>query len=495
MTLYKNILLVAFILAAVFAGCKDRWEEHIQVSDPALKGNVLEQISGNPNLSKFYGYLKETGYDATLASANSFTVWAPTNEALQSVDQDILNDPERLKQFVGNHITYQQYFTHNKMPDKSRIETLSGKYIFWGDAKSKVATNPEAGTLQGNIATSNGVVHLISSPFVPQMNSFEYLLNSEYGTNQAAFINSLQGFRFVDSLAPQIGVDPDTGEPIYDREAGMVPFNPFFHRGYDISNEDSLNTFIILTDEAFEAQVEKFRKYFLTGDADSTTYFTSLAVVKDLVFRGLYTRDELPAFLYSKDSVKVQINESDILHVERTSNGIVYVLDNLDISAKEKIQPIRIEGESVFFNNRLINPQQILSHPEKAGSVRMRERRNPITNELYNDLIATGHGIGGFNIRYNAKEAYSTTYEVYMNTYNDFNRGAEYNQTVGFQDSVAVKLPYATVPAGQYARIKVGEYTVEEFGDLPVFLVAAESSRSAENPLNLDFIELVPVIK
>ncbi len=494
MTSYKNILLIAFLLAAVFAGCKDRWEEHIQVSGAALNGNVLEQISGNPNLSTFYGFLKETGYDATLTGARAFTVWAPTNEALQSIDQGIVKSPERLKQFVANHISHQQYYTHSALKDTARIETLSGKYIFWGDASAKVLGESEGAEPQRNIATSNGVVHLISEPFTPRPNSYEYLLSSEHGAQQSAFIQSLQGFRFIDTLAPQIGVNPNTGQPIYDTLAGLVPFNAFFHRGYDISDEDSLNTFIILTDEAYSAEVAKFRKYYNVGNEDSTIRFTSLGVVKDLVFRGLYTPEKLGStLLYSKDSVQVQINEGDIVHVERTSNGIVYVLDNINISPENKLKPIRIEGEVIYEYG--LDAELRLSHPEKAGSIRPRLRKHPQSKKPFYDILAYNHGVSAFNIRYWLNNVNTTTYDVYITTSNDFNGGTNYQQKVAFKDPTSEELPYFQVPAGEYRRIHVGRYTVDKYGTLEMFLVAAGSTRAAENPLNMDYVELVPVVE
>lgn len=479
---YRNILLIIIVFLA-FSGCKDRWEEHNEVEDPLLRGNLAHQIRANPELTEFYTYLEKTGFDKVLSSSKAYTVWAPTNEALQNLDQDIVRDQEKLKLFVANHISSQQYFTHSQLPDSSaRVVTLNGKYVTWNREAGKV---DEAHIIGADGYAMNGALHIIDAPLQPLMNSWEFLTSTS--SRQASFMESLTHDVFVDSLSTQIGVDPVTGRPVYDSLQGTIQVNRFLLEAYDIANEDSLNTFIMLTDAAFEAAYDQLKAFYTSSTPDSTELATSWAVTKDLAFKGAYMPDELPEVLVSKFGVNVRIDPQHIQHVERTSNGIVYVLNHLDINLEDKLLPIIIEGESIFlFRNTVI------SHPDKAGSISIRSRRDN-QGQIFTDLLAYNHDISGFHIKYKVPEVYATTYKVYMTTYNDFNGDVIYQQKIAFGSPEATDLPYVDVNL-YYQKTYLGEYTVDQYGEVDIYLVGAASTADTANPLNLDYIELVPVL-
>jgi len=484
MNLYKKILFFLFLLAG-FSACEDGWEDHTNLRDPALENGLMQEISTNANISEFYGLLMKTGFDEVLRSSKAFTVWAPTNEALQNLDQDIVNDPERLKLFVSNHISYQQYFSHTSLPESSQIKTLSGKNILWDHAAAMVDA---ARIIEANKYAGNGVLHIVDAPLVPRMNSWEFLNSSTTSLRQKTFMQSLEENVFVDSLAVQTGVDPVTGLPVYDPATGFVQQNQFFRRVFDISNEDSLYTFVMLTDEAFDAEADRFRKYFTTSTADSTDALTNWAVVKDLAFRGVYTMETLPETLVSKSGVQVHIDKNAIVREERTSNGIVLVVNSLTVADDEKIRPIRVEGESIYDIRALR-----LSHPDKAGNISIPIRRSEVEGENFRYLRATGHSISGLSLRYVIPNVNSTRYKVYWSVINDF-QAEPFDQRIAFKTPDAAELPYKTVESSFFPmRQEIGEYSVERYGDLEAFLKSALSTNNTLNPLTLDYLELVPV--
>ena len=136
----KNRFLIFFALTIglFLSGCKDKWEDHNIIQDPVLTDNLLSQIQNNTDLSKFAEFLSKTGYDKIIASSKTFTVWAPTNKALQSLDQSIVNDTSKLKPFVANHISNQSYFTRMANPSLT-IRTLNGKNILFTKTKFEEA--------------------------------------------------------------------------------------------------------------------------------------------------------------------------------------------------------------------------------------------------------------------------------------------------------------------------------------------------------------------
>src|SRR5689334_22846644 len=99
-----NYYVLVVVSALLILPACDEWEEHNKPMQAALNENLLQAINKAPQLSKFSAYLVATGYDQLLASSKTFTVWAPDDQALSALPSDILNNAEKLQQFIGNHI-------------------------------------------------------------------------------------------------------------------------------------------------------------------------------------------------------------------------------------------------------------------------------------------------------------------------------------------------------------------------------------------------------
>lgn len=462
-------LLTAFSLLALPA-CKDKWEEHNELQDPALSGNLQSKISASSELSKFSQYLAATGYDKVLASSKTFTVWAPTNQALESLDQSIANDPEKLKQFVANHIAYQEYFTHSIQADL-RLKTLSGKYI----ALNKSDVSVEGIKVEkANQYARNGVLHVINGLLVPKISIWEFFEASPASAAQRAFMQSLSQLVRVDSLATQIGVDPQTGVPIYESNTGMVLTNRFLHEVQDVKSEDNLYTFIMLTDEAFEAEKAKLAGFYKDTIPERAAYNTAWNVVKDLAFKGLYIPENLPDTLVSASNVKVPIDKEAIVEVHRVSNGIVYVMNKCNFRLQDKIKPIVVEGEfpTAFSHSR---PANTFYRIRKVASKQQ-------------DILVRGHAVAGFYIQYAISNVPVAKYKLYWVANNDFNF-ASLKQKLVVNTPTATALKTANVDINNLNEIYLGEYTTTNFGLLNLFVAG-----DAQNPIILDYIKLVPVL-
>src|ERR1043165_9058934 len=104
----KTTLLGLLCLALCITACK-KWDDHIAVTSPDLTTDLSRAISQRSDLSKFYEYLQKTGLDKELETSKTYTVWAPSNAALQTLDPAIVADTAQLKLFLKNHIALQTY--------------------------------------------------------------------------------------------------------------------------------------------------------------------------------------------------------------------------------------------------------------------------------------------------------------------------------------------------------------------------------------------------
>lgn len=488
----KNLyfIFLSLSIAILLSGCRDKWDEHNKIQDSILTDNLLTQIQKNPELSKFSEFLKNTGYDKIIASSKTFTIWAPTNQALQNLDQTIVNDTAKLKPFVANHISNQSYFT--SMPNPSlTIRTLNGKNILFTKTKFE-----EANIVVPDRYVGNGVLHTIDLGIQPKLNAWEFLSNSPVSL-QKTFMQTLNYSYRDSSKAEVIGIDPITGIPILKEGTGYFPKNYFLQRDADISNENERYTFVVLTDAAYSAEKVKLSKYFAVNNplatparnAFASDSITNWNIVKDLAFKGDYTLASLPDTLTSNDSTRIHLDKSAIVQSIKVSNGIVYVMNRIDYKMSRKIKPVVIEGENY------------VSNYGNNGTRSTITRRNPNTNTDFAEIYFYNSGVASYWIKY--RPILNTlTYKVYWVAVRDFNTTAVapavpvlFSQRLAFGTTALLPaFPYKQVEILNYNEVYLGDYTVASYGNLDTFLVGATSTGNGTNSLVLDYIKMVPVI-
>lgn len=483
MTLNK-LLLCAAVLATAVAGCK-KWDEHNGVTDEALTKTLAEQIKSNPDLSKFSELLEKSGYDKTIASSKTFTVYAPTNAALASLDQSIVSDTAKLRAFVANHIATQTYAT-TTVASPQRIPMINGKY------QNVLAKTIDEATIVGaDKFAKNGVLQVIDKmlPLLPS--GWEALQqNTAIPAAQKAYMLSLYQKVFDLTNAVQIGVNPSTGEPIYQAGTDSITTNLFWRNVFDLRNEQEQFTLFVLTDAAWNSEVTKYKQYTTTStnNADSNTALASWAVLKDLAVPGSYKAVSATDTLLSKFGVKVPFENAAVVQTIKTSNGFIYVMNKVDVQPKHKIQPILIQAENY----------RATSH-DRRGNTFFRDRFNPLTGTNFRDVNVFNHGVATFNINYRLRDVFGgVKYKAYWVALNDF-QAAAFSQKLAFGTPTANTFTlqnangYTVVNPNVYDEVYLGETTLANYQTLlDVYLTAANSTSGAVNPLVCDYIRLVP---
>ncbi|MFT3824939.1 MAG: fasciclin domain-containing protein [Chitinophagaceae bacterium] len=213
-------LLVGSILATGWFACK-KWDNHIKPNEEVLDQDLMEQINSHANLSKFSEYLVKTGMDKVLAGSKTYTVWAPTNDALQELGTDVINDTAKLKAFLQNHISGQQFFTR-MAADSVRVPMLNGKKVYCIGQKFDVAN-----ITQADVYVRNGVLNVVDKIVPPLQNIWQYINATTATYDQNAYIATL-AYEYQDVTKAEIdSINPATGLPVYKPGTGVVKSNYF----------------------------------------------------------------------------------------------------------------------------------------------------------------------------------------------------------------------------------------------------------------------------
>ncbi len=221
----KNSLLIACILVlAGLTSCK-KWDDHIAVTDPVLNETLVNYIAKQPNLSLFSSYLVKTGLDKTISTSKNYTIWAPDNTALGALTPDVINDTSKLKAFLLNHISGQQFFTR-MTTDSLRVPLLNGKRVYFYKLKYD-----DANITKPDIYMRNGVLHIIDKGIAPLPSVWEYIQADSALHAQNAYVTSLVYTAQDPTKAVLDSINPLTGDPVYKPGTGIVQDQYLSHQG------------------------------------------------------------------------------------------------------------------------------------------------------------------------------------------------------------------------------------------------------------------------
>ena len=227
--------------AAVFAACSEDWDAHYDLNGSVPQVSLMYLLRGDASLATFTQMVEATGADSLLESSQTYTVWAPVNEALANVD---MTDRGALSRLVNNHVA--RYANPTSTEPGKYIYMLNGKRMTYDNAVLFNGTPIE----QGDGRAMNGVLHKMADTIPYRYNFMEYLsLRPEY--------SKVYGFisRFVEKRYDELA---STGS-----DSVFVDYHPMlYHRAYGIGHiddEDSLYTMILpdnVDKDHIEAKVE-----------------------------------------------------------------------------------------------------------------------------------------------------------------------------------------------------------------------------------------------
>ncbi|KAA6342172.1 hypothetical protein EZS27_010070 [termite gut metagenome] len=417
MKISNTKLVFTFLIIPVISlmSCNDQWDEHVKTTVPGLSGTVLEVLKQQPELSLFYEMVVETKYDSLLNSDNTFTVLAPVNSALESNHSGSLEEKESI---VRNHIAYLSY-NASALVNLDKLTMINGKKIDVSNLSINISNK--------DILCNNGIVHAVDRTLPPTMNIYEYLSSIEKGEYTQLDLLMEQTKIVMDmEKSIQIGVN-DVGKPIYDT---VWTYQNHFFDKMAITNEDSLYTFVLLTNNNFNKIIAKYKKYMQQSTEAKTDSVVADELINDLVFR----KSEKNVAI---SGVEIDFSSAEEISRYEASNGVVRIMSGVDVKLENnKVKTIYVEGENLrtTLNSRYLIRLRDWAH---GGRDVMVSGTNKQTAQILEDDGTTSKK--DYNFNYNTATAaayttdanfyleygvniYSMSYDIYWVTYDDMSK-------------------------------------------------------------------------
>jgi uncharacterized surface protein with fasciclin (FAS1) repeats len=351
--LWKSTLFPLFALLLLLPACNDYYSDYYYESgdsDQDKLPSLLELIQAEENLSIFTGMLQMTGYDLVLAGDQTYTVFAPLNEALAAVN---LSDTLAVRNIVKTHIA-RFSFPAMQIPGNyyasTKVTMVNSKLISFF-VQGDQATIGEQELALKNERAKNGILHTLKGaiPFLP--NLWEALQREEMDSiRNYLYPFNIKQFNRSNSTI----IDYTNGYPVYDSvfyESNIMFNTSVFARGIGALNtEDSIYSMILPTNKAWAEAYGRMKDYFVSEDDSLQHANTQYAIIKNLVFRGRYypenaiPGDTLFSTRYIPFTDPVPLFEGSQRY--EFSNGLAYQTDLLHYKPWDSWQrEIKVEAE------------------------------------------------------------------------------------------------------------------------------------------------------
>lgn len=333
-------ILSALLLAVSTAGCDDKWEDHYEAPVSGSDKTVYEVIAETPELSTFKQMIDMTEYADLLGSTQTFTVWAPVNDALADFD---LTDEAQVKRTVLNHMARFNRSTSDASSE-SGIRMYNGK-------KMRFEGNTFAGVemISADNLCRNGVLHTMSDVIPYAYNIREYIDSHAETSDLSDFLKLFDEELFDVENSTPLDVN-EKGETVYD--SVMIQYNrlldyPSTGLG-PIADEDSVFTMVVPTNTAWQEAYERIKPWFVANTDSITHVQTSLAVFSDLVFRQNISVPSQYDMLISTTGCEHTAIDAIFgnARYETASNGSLWLTDRVGQNPLESWnQELEIESE------------------------------------------------------------------------------------------------------------------------------------------------------
>lgn len=162
----KSLLSFALLVAMVLAIPATLAQDSEAYSDESK--DLLSTLEERGNHTVLVSALRDTGLDEALAAGETFTLFAPTDEAFQKLPEGTLESlsPEQLTGILRYHVLA------GTVPSEDAVTldaapTVQGSELALSTADGQLMIN-DATVTEADIQASNGVIHVIDSVLMPK---------------------------------------------------------------------------------------------------------------------------------------------------------------------------------------------------------------------------------------------------------------------------------------------------------------------------------------
>ncbi|MEJ2329656.1 MAG: fasciclin domain-containing protein [Gammaproteobacteria bacterium] len=298
--IYK--ILAASALALTLTACDDDDET------TAAVGTIVDVAVDNGSFTTLVSALQATGLDIPLAdNENTFTVFAPTDEAFAKIDTTNLTNDE-LEDILLYHVIPDAEIDSTKAIDAAGTKVTMGN----GDEMALSLTGADlfanlSKIIDPDVQASNGVIHAIDTVLLPP---------AEATTPTQNIVEIAQGDMDLSTLVTALSATSDLVATLSDPNGDYTVFAPT-NAAFAALPAGTIDALLQNPDGALR---DILLKHVRAGSVDSITAFTLNGAEVEMA-NGETVKLEIDSGEFTVDGAKVTIFDIP------ATNGIIHVID------------------------------------------------------------------------------------------------------------------------------------------------------------------------
>ncbi len=281
----------------------------VTANEVEYDGLIADAIEGEGTLSTLSAALNATGLDEALRGDGPFTVFAPTDEAFDALEDGVVDkllaNPEILEKVLLYHVVAGQFLAADAIDlDGEDVETLLGQTVAIS-VNAEVMVN-SATVTDPDLTCNNGVIHVIDEVLLPALDIIDTaIMAPDFYT----LVSAIEAAGLEEALK---GEGPFTCFAPTDDAFGKLPEGLLEEL---LDNTDDLSKVLlyhVVSGEVTSADV-------LNLDGEEVETLLGQMIIISLEGDGVFVND-------------AEVTDVDI----ECSNGIIHVLDSVLIPDLEE---------------------------------------------------------------------------------------------------------------------------------------------------------------
>ena len=512
MKLTQYILISLTILFTT--SCDRSWENHY-IYPEAVNENVWDAIQREPEISEFVQILKEFQFDTLFQHDNSYTIFIPTNKAIEQYKNENEKgfDMLTLKYHISSH-----FVQSGNIHETRQIQTLSKKFAFFQKFGNQLKLD-EIPIIKESPLYKNGKYFILDQVARPLPNLYEYFAITNPVLKN--YIDSKDSIILDREKSKPIGFD-ENGNTVFD--SVIIDYNIFEADFFPVSKEfrNQTATFVFPLQEDYEdALSEMAYKMAIPGYNDYTDIpldWQNDVLIPHLLEQGVFENLQEPEDFIAKsekDTLKLKniLGDSIFIFYKPVdkilcSNGYAYNYDNFQIPDSLHSGSNIFEAEWLLDETGINRYSWIRTDLVKSDQyfAPLQEFISTASNDtIIRVLFPKGYN-KKFSLEFNTKKMFPRKYVMIVATH--MNIGGVYDifvndklvKTFDWYDFTRYRQIIPSViagrrylPVGNFNKFDLLVDNIEEYSPAKIRFEYKAPGLVSNNGLVIDYIDFVPV--
>lgn len=506
----RSGLLIGLTLLLI-TSCEKYWEDHYNTIPETVDKNFWEAMQSDPEISQFVQLLKDLKYDTLFLTDNSYTVFAPTNDAMVQ-----FKNGDTIDLLLVNYHISSNFIQSGHVAGKRYIQTLGKKFAMFEKTGGELSLDGIPVKKESPLY-KNGKYFVLTQVAKPLPNFYEY-----FAVNNPVLRDyiDLQDSLILDrEKSKPIGFD-EQGNTVFD--SITIKYNKFEAKFFPVSKEfrNQTATIVFPKKQDYEGALSAMAlKMNIPGFNDYTDIpleWQQTILIPHLLKQGIFENMLEPSeFLWKTpmDTLKLRNIQGDSIPIfysvsEKTllSNGYAYNYNNFQIPDSLHSGSVKFEAEWLLdetgINRFAWNKRaQVVSSQFFAP---LQEYISTASNDSIVRVLFPKGYTGKYSLEFNTRNVFPRKYVMIVQTH--MNIGGIYDifvndelvRTFNYYDFTKYKQLLPSVTGGRYKatgnfnKFDMWVDNITEYGSAKIRFEYKGPSTMLNNGLVIDYVDFVP---